>query len=366
MRILHVIDIPWHSAVTAYAMELSKGLHSRGHKLFFAGASGGLPLKLAGAQGFVTLEIPSRKNPLFFLGAIGIRNFIGRENIDLVHVHTGKTQFLAYLGALSCKKKFPVIRTKSDARPPKKSFMHDRVHKIIAGSEFIRRKYLELGVAPSKVVTVRQGIKEPPTAPCMQAGPRPDRGIVNVGILARLDPVKGHEYFLESARLVLEKKRDVRFLIAGKEANIRYERLKRRARDLGIAGSVECFGYVDNAFNFIRKCAVGVIASTGSEAISRVCLEWMACAKAVVATDVGCIPEILGREFIVPPSAPEPMANKILELLEDRDKLCRAGADNKDLVKKRYNFDDFITQIENIYNEAIKGVAQTGLQAGEP
>ena len=55
-------------------------------------------------------------------------------------------------------------------------------------------------------------------------------------------------------------------------------------------------------------CTIGVIASTGSEAVSRVALEWMAARRPLIATKVGCLPEIVADKsaglLVEPKDAP--------------------------------------------------------------
>ena len=349
MKILNIIDIPWFSGVTSYAVDSARGLSKRGHEIFFAGVRGGEPLKIAEKVGFKTVEVCSRKNPFILRSAFNLSKLIDAERIDIVNAHTGNAHFMAYLASLFTSQKFALVRTKSDVMRPKKSFLYGRTEKIIAASELIRKKYLEIGVAPSKVVTVYQGIELPQagTEACLPANSV-------VGMLGRLDPVKGHRYFLASAAEVLEKNPVVKFLIAGKEENIRYRELERMASEKGISGAVKFCGFVGDAAGFMDGCSLGVIASTGSEAVSRVLLEWMSRGRAVVATGVGCIPEILPGDFVVPPSDPVSMAGTILSLLRDPEGLKIAGRNNREIAAERFGFEKFIDGTEKIFLEALE------------
>lgn len=347
MKILNIIDIPWNSGVTNYAMELSKGLLQNGHKIFFAGVKDGLPLQIAKENGFGTVQICARKNPFVFGTVLQLVKFVQLYKIDIVNAHTGKGHLLAYLTLLFSNKKFAIIRTKSDALYPKKSFLYKRTAKIIAASEFIRKRYLKIGIEPEKVVTIYQGIE------LLKYEPRATSHEPRVGIVARLDPVKGHRYFLEAASIVLKKFPCIKFLIAGKEENIKYSELKKLSEKLGIEKSVEFLGYVKNVYEFMSKCSIGVIASTGSEAVSRVLLEWMACGKAVVAASVGCISEILNSEYIVSPANSKLLAEKIMYLLENTEKILEIGKTNRQIIETKFNIQNFIDKTEQIYKEAL-------------
>jgi len=342
MNILQIIDIPWNSGITSYAMELSKGLLQNGHKIFFAGVKGALPLQIAKENGFEAVEICTRKSPFIFGSVLRLVKFVQLYKIDIINAHTGKGHFLAYLTLLISHQKFALIRTKSDTMYPKKSFLYKKTKKIIAASEFIRRRYLNIGIEPEKVITIYQGIKLPTSH-----FPLPTSH--SVGIIGRLDPVKGHKYFLESASIVLKKFPDIKFLIAGKEENIKYKELKELSRKLGIEKSVEFLGYVKDVYDFMSKCTLGVIASTGSEAVCRVLLEWMSCEKPVVATDVGCISEILEEKFLVSPCNAEVLARKIIELLQNSSFAKNVGETNRKKIEEKFNLEKFVTETEKIY-----------------
>ncbi len=346
MKILNIIDIPWNSGVTNYAMELSKAILQNGHKIFFAGVKGGLPLQIARKNSFETVEICTRKNPFILGSVLRLVKFVQLYKIDIVNAHTGKGHFLAYLTLLISNKKFALIRTKSDTMYPKKSFLYKKTEKIIAASEFIRKRYLKIGIAPEKVITIYQGIILPTSRFPLPASPI-------VGIVGRLDPVKGHKYFLEAAPIILKKFPETKFLIAGNEENIKYSELKELSKKLGIEKSVEFLGYVENVYDFMSKCSIGIIASTGSEAVSRVLLEWMACEKPVVATMVGCIPEILEKDFLVPPCNASAIAQKIVELLQNPALIKNAGKTNRKKIEEKFNLEKFVTETEKVFYETI-------------
>ncbi|MBN1385001.1 MAG: glycosyltransferase family 4 protein [Elusimicrobia bacterium] len=355
MKILHIVDIPWFSGITGYALDVSKGLVKRGHKVFFAGIETGLPLKHAKENGFKTVKICSRKNPFIFGSILRLRKLICEEDIDVVNAHTGKGHLLAYLTLLvvPADKKFSIVRTKSDDMHPKRSFLYKKTSKIITASELIRKRYIDIGIDKEKVVTVYQGIQEQKGIEQKSKSINKELEFKRVGIVGRLDSVKGHRYFLEAASEVLRKFPDIRFSVAGLEANIKYSELKLYAGELGIAGSVAFYGYINDVYRFMSKCSVGVIASTGSEAVSRVLLEWMACGKPVAATRVGCIPEILDEKFLAEPCDSRSLSGKILKFLENQEEAGNIGEDNKKIINERFSSERFITETERVYTEAV-------------
>jgi glycosyltransferase involved in cell wall biosynthesis len=155
------------------------------------------------------------------------------------------------------------------------------------------------------------------------------RGTFLAGILGRLGPLKGHDDFLDAARLALGQGVDVSFVILVKEPSPRETDLRSRvASDSHLRERVRFVGRRDNLPAVLRSFDLGIVASTGSEANCRAGLEWMASGVPLLATEVGVLPDIVldgATGFLVPPSSPKPMAEKIAHLAVDRAEARRMG-----------------------------------------
>jgi len=343
LKILNLIDIPWNSALTSYAIEQAQVLRKRGHIIYFGAVRNTLCHETIKKNNFQTIDIPSRKDNLVMGALLSLRKFIISEKIDIVNAHTGKTQTLAFMLSLMSSKNFKLIRTKTDAKIPKNSFTFKRVKKIITGSQAIKKSYVSAGLNPDKIQTIYQGIadQESSYAPFFPA--------FRIGILARLDTVKGHKYFLDAASIILKKRKDVKFIIAGNEANIKFQALEKYAKELKIENNVHYEGFVDDPIAFIKNCHIGIIASIGSEVVSRALLEWMSCGKTVIATDVGCTAEMLENDFLIPPKNAALMAEKIMSFLDKPETIESVGINNKKISEKKYNLETFAQETEDAF-----------------
>lgn len=320
---MNIIDIPWHSALAAYAFDQSAALAGRGHGVFFAAPEKSAAAAFALTNRFPLTVIPGRKDYRLLGALIRLKKLIEDESIDVVNAHTGKAQTMAWLLSLVSARPFALVRTKADAKRPSAGFALGKTALVIAGSNAIKEMYIAAGLGAGRTEVIRQGITPPPaTISAPSAAPK-------VGILGRLDPVKGHGCFIEAAALVLKKFPGAEFLIAGREEDVKYAALRARAEALGIAGKVKHLGHVPDAIAFCQSCDIGVIASLGSEAVSRAALEWLAAGRPLVATDVGSLPEFLPPEWLVPPGEPARLAEKLLSLLGSPEKKLAAGAANR-------------------------------------
>ncbi len=91
-------------------------------------------------------------------------------------------------------------------------------------------------------------------------------------------------------------------------------------RTLGLDGHFRILGARKTVADVIRLCDILVNASL-TEGLPTVVLEAMACARPVVATNVGGVPECVVdgvTGILVPPGDVEALAAAILRLVEDR------------------------------------------------
>ncbi len=330
LRILSVIDIPWNSGLAAYAFDQARALRGAGHVVVFACPENSAAMAFAAAEGFKALAIPGRKEHLKLpLALLRLRSAARAEGINVVCAHTGRSQTLGYLLGL------PLVRVKADARIPTAGFTYSAVRKTIAASDYIKTLYTGAGLDAARVTVIKQGITLPPAVPPRTAGR------LRVGLLGRLDPVKGHEIFLKAAADILNSGADAEFHIAGYEANLTYGDLRQQAEALNIEGRVAFHGKVDGPYKFMASCDIGVIASLGSEAVSRAALEWLAAGRPLVSTTAGSLPEFVEKDWLVSPGDHEALAARLGLLLADPAAAAALGAANRARAEKDFSQADF-------------------------
>lgn len=195
-----------------------------------------------------------------------------------------------------------------------------------------------------------------------------------VGVVARLEPEKGHSTLLAAWPQVLERVPEARLLIIGEGS--RREALEAQARELNLLGE-ECSGDACVGTRHARPGArvvftglrddipavtaaldVAVLPSY-REAQGLVILEAMALSRPVVASRVGGIPEMIEdgvTGLLVPPRDPAALAAAITRLLLDHsfaDTIARAG---HDVAHERFCIEAMVTAIQNLYDEGARTV----------
>jgi len=186
-----------------------------------------------------------------------------------------------------------------------------------------------------------------------------------VGVVARLEPEKGHPTLLEAWPRVLAAVPDAHLLVVGEGS--RCDDLRAQAEALGLLGSdpsnprselgrrVVFTGRRDDVPAVTGALDVAVLPSY-REAQGLSILEAMALSRPVVASAVGGIPEVVedGRSgLLVPPHDRDALARAITRLLLDHpyaDLLGRAG---RELVHERFCVERMVRAIEAIYDESV-------------
>jgi glycosyltransferase involved in cell wall biosynthesis len=110
-----------------------------------------------------------------------------------------------------------------------------------------------------------------------------------------------------------------------------------------------------------KRSLFGVLPSVGPEACATVIMEAMASGKAVIASDVGGMPDIVDHDetgLLVPPGDVQALAGAMQTFLDDRVLLSRLAT--RSLAKVRHlKAGPIVARIEQIYQEVLREVAGT-------
>lgn len=344
LKILNMIDIPWFSGLSDYALAQSDVLKNSGHDVFFLAPYKSRIYDTATQKGYKVIEISDRKKILNPVEIYKIIKFVKNEKIDILNANTGRMQTLAYIISLFVKN-IKIIRTKADARDIKKSFTYSKVSLIITGSRYIENMYKNKNIN-TKTLNIYKSIPLNSPPPFNKNLP------FKIGIVARLDPVKGHKWFIKSALEILSKGFNTVFLISGIESKIKWKDLLSDIPKK-FKSKFEYRGFSKDINEFMQECHIGVISSTASEAVSRVALEWMSNARALISTDVGSLKEFVDNNFLVKPYNYKDMADKIIQIL-DFSKIEMIGMKNFNRIKSDFSYDRFKDETANAFESLFK------------
>lgn len=290
---------------------------------------------------------------------------------DVIHNHMHRAEVIGTKAALALAeaghRRPYVVSTVHSSRVRSVEDRHEigrltpAIDHVIVVSESIEQKVIDEGREPNRLSLIYNGVdlerydhQEPCCTLREEYGMEPGAQIV--GVVARLEPEKGHPTLIEAWPLVLRRVPHAYLLIIGEGS--RRAALEQLVADLRVAHRVVFTGRRDDVPAVTAALDVAVLPSY-REAQGLSLLEAMALQRPVVASSVGGIPEVIdhGRTgLLVPPRDAPALARAIAKLLCDHpyaDTLGRAGHDE---VRRRFCLEIMVSRVGAIYDEGAAAV----------
>ncbi len=227
-----------------------------------------------------------------------------------------------------------------------------RVHCV---SKAIAKAAERYGLDRSKVFVNYPSVDHEFYQPSASDGQRDDPGFTVISS-GRLHWVKGFDYGLRAAALLLKRGISFQYLILG-DGPMR-EQLMFLARDMRLGDSVRFTGRVprDEVRSFLKKGDVFLLPSL-AEGVSNSALEAMAMGLPIVTTNVGGMPEVVrdGIDgYVVPSRDYKAMADRLERLLDDAQLRRRMGRSARKRVVENFNIDHQIEQFASLYRDVVR------------
>ncbi len=181
----------------------------------------------------------------------------------------------------------------------------------------------------------------------------PDSDVV-FGMTSSFIRRKGHMMAIEALARLRRRNLPARLMLACAGGD--QEKVGRRAGELGIGDAVHFLGFRSDLPTAMSAADAGLFAALSSEGTCRVVLEWMALGRPVVATDVGCVRELLrdGAEgLIVPPENPAAMADAMERLVLDPDLRRDMGKTARVHALREYDRNAWTGRMVSVYRRAL-------------
>ncbi|RJQ27156.1 glycosyltransferase [Candidatus Parcubacteria bacterium] len=176
------------------------------------------------------------------------------------------------------------------------------------------------------------------------------RGEFGILSIANLIPYKGHSDLLKTARQVIKDHPNVKFFLAGEDRGVQ-GKLIQEIWDLAIDANVFFLGKRNDIPGILSACDISVISSH-EEGFSNAILESMAAGLPVVATKVGGNPEAVidgCTGWLVPPGNPNAMADKIIDLLKNPQKIKRFGKNGRKRAESCFSMEKMVQKHVELY-----------------
>jgi len=289
---------------------------------------------------------------------------------DVVQSHGARANFYTRLAA----GKIPNISTVHNAlsdypvHPLKKTlyltldnFSAGKASAVVFVSESLRKEFLDR--APrwkEKTRVIHNGVdltrfdpaKKPPEKLRAALSLKP---VWTLGIIGRMTPQKGHIYLLEALRRALPLLPTFQLLIVGD--GLLRPWLENTVTQYGLRPYCHFLGVRRDIPELLSLMDVLVVPSV-SEGFPYVVIEGLALQRAVIATRVNGIPEILRADrdgYLVPPRQPEKIEEALYAILKNPAEAKARGENGARRVREEFDARKAIGRWEALYLELTRG-----------
>lgn len=298
---------------------------------------------------------------------LALKKIFRSEKPDLVHTHASMSARIA-----AHSEGIKVIYTRHSVFPQPKyltsfpgkqinGFINNRYcDGIIAVAEAAKENLTDTGVSSNKIRVILNGVDGLPQLTKEEKEQIRENFGVNdgekvVSIVARLEDIKGHEYFIEAAKMLLDDGINAKFFIAGTGS---YEDvLKKKVKEMRLEDKVIFTGFITNVNELMSITDVQVNASYGTEATSLALLEGMSIGVPAVVSDFGGNPGVIknGKNgYVVAKQNSAALKKGIYNLLGDEDTYEELSKGSIEIFNKTFTSLAMTKNTQDMYLEIIE------------
>jgi lipopolysaccharide heptosyltransferase II len=358
MRILQIVPQMNVGGVETGTLDLAKELVRFGHESFVVSA-GGILVQALEEAGTRHIQLPVHKKSIWKIWRLSktLRKIIREQKIEIVHARSRVPAWISFLAVRGTSARF-LTTAHGYYRPHWGSRIMGRGEKVIAISQAIREHLIQnFHVPPNRIRLIHRGVD----LKKFEFLPKPiDLNAIRIGILGRLTPLKGHEYFLRAMQKVVQRFPHAKGLIIGNASPSKtayLDSLLKLKDELGLNLNIEFIPGTSEISKVMKELDLLVLATTTPEGFGRVLIEAQASGVPVIGTRVGGVLDILEHDkngWLVPPADSEALAQAIMYVLKHPDHVSRVVHEARRCVEEKFHLNLMTEKTLKVYQELLK------------
>ncbi len=353
LRILQVVSSSATSGAERHVFALSKQLSDRGHHVEVVCPDGGWLSDDLRAFGLAAHTTGMRGSDWF--RACGLVTRIARHgHFDVIHTHlTRATYFGAIGGWLSG---VPAVATVHIAN-------HDQIYKriargrnrLVAVSNFVRGMLHGRGIPDRFIDTVYNGTDFAGFAPTHREEVLAELGIPFdrrvVGLVGRVCREKGHLDLVDAMRTLRGSHPDAHLVFVGRVVEEFKAELDDALDSSNLRSRVTLTGVRHDVPRLLDSFTLSTMPSH-IETFGIAAIEAMARGKAVVASRVGGLPEVVRHQQtgLLVDLRPGELAEAVGYLLDNDHERSQMGSMGRQIVEEKFTLEQMVTRLEGVYS----------------
>lgn len=238
--------------------------------------------------------------------------------------------------------------------------------RVIACSDEVEQVLIEVAhLPPARVLTIANGVDLNRFVGLSEIDLARAFGLpagrVNMIVVGRLHPAKGHSDLLPVLARVKEAGTEFNLLIVG-EGELEND-LRQQVASLQLESHVRFCGFRQDVLALIAAADVMLMPSRW-EGLPMALLEAMALSRPVLATAVGGIPNVIRHDhngLLVAPGDEKAMEQHLRSLINDTSLRRRLGSEARETVYKHFSAANVARRYEALYRESMGSKRKLGV-----
>ena len=314
-----------------------------------------------------TIKVRGYFHPLMIKKVVSI---IKKNNFDLVHTQASKDLWVLSPALRFVSKHIPLLMTKQvGSFIVKKDFLHkyiyNRVTYALAISEVIKTNLLDTcPIGQDKVLLLHNSVDTKKFDPAFAQREKIrnefkiEENEIVTGMLARFSPGKGHEEFIEAAKVLVKLYDNLKFLIVGEPSrgeNNYGEKIVNLVKNYGLEEKIIFTGFRSDTSDVISAMDIFAFPSH-SEAFGIALVEAMSMGKPTVCSSSDGVLDIAVEgetSYLFEKQNAEDLTNKLKLLIESKDLREQFGAAGRKRAIENFDLDLLTERVIYIYKRAL-------------
>lgn len=378
VKILYITGINAFGGQEVFLLQLASELQNLGEEIHIAFPPNPRIIKLAQSLHLTFFTYPFA-NQFDFNTLYKLIKLIEVEDYDIIHTHGTRGGYLGRLAARFSNanarlihqmyvpthvvpagdmgRSGPLVRLRGRIYLQVENALAKKTDQVLTVSNHLREYAISrVGIPDSKIQvlynsTIRAADMQCPSS-FIQINNASQGMPITLLFAGRLSYQKGLPYLIGSlARIKHQNHQNKITLIICGDGQMA-EELQHQVMSEDLQDNVIFKGWQNNLKQYYRRCDVLIMSSLW-EGLPLVILEAMSFRRAVIATNVGGIPEaVIDRKtgFLVNPKDIDGLAKAILDCIDDRQLVREMGLNGYDLCREKFTLDASVEKVIGVYN----------------
>ncbi len=369
------VYFPYLGGISTYVRNLEGGLRQRGYEVTVCAFPSSLIMKEDEISSRFVYRIVHEIFVLFFIISTLLKIIRIRLQERYVIINSQSASFCMAVGVIA--RLFNTRTVHTFHSPINRCTIRLRIllpflHELVFVSEEHKDQYIKICATPEDIKIIPGGADcqffRPPTAEerekaksevAQRIGFKSSPGPI-ITLIGRVLSEKGVDVFLEAAKLVTKVKPDTIFIAVGptnqSKSQIAYVEDLQRRTDKNLNFFILGREDMNGIRLFYHASTITIYPSLLNEASPLVPIESMATGVPVIASRIGGLKsriEDTVTGYLIEPGDAKGLAEKMIDLLEDQEKVARMGLKSRELAVSNYSVENMLDKYEELYRKML-------------